>query len=80
MARLNPSIIRFLDEILSTTEELDSHTIYNRLYIKVEERRNDTHLGYYKGHEFPSKLRMVLFLKQNFQWEYNEKKTMLFWK
>tara|TARA_R100000458_G_C8040904_1_gene92298 strand:- start:45 stop:287 length:243 start_codon:yes stop_codon:yes gene_type:complete len=80
MPKICPSMQTMIGDIMNEGEKLDSTDILNKLYAKVEERRNSNTLGYYKGHSFPTKLQLTFFLKANYKKELNNKQTFLFWK
>ena len=67
MARLSPPIQSFINDIMKDGEKLESRAIYERLYNKLEERKSDKRLSYFKGQDFPTKLQLTIFLKRNFQ-------------
>ena len=80
MSRISAPIQSFIEDVMKGGESLESKVIYDRVYTKMEERKKQKHLSYFKGQEFPSKLQLTLFLKQNYRNEKNYKKTFLFWK
>jgi hypothetical protein len=80
MAKISAPIQLFIEDIMKGGEKLESRIIYERLYNKLEERKSDKRLSYFKGQNFPSKLQLTLFLKTNYKKELNNKQIFLFWK
>jgi len=80
MAKISAPIQLFIEDIMKDGEKLESRIIYERLYNKLEERKLDKRLSYFKGQNFPSKLQLTLFLKTNYKKELNNKQIFLFWK
>ena len=80
MPRISAPIQSFIEDVMKGGESLESKVIYDKLYTKMEERKKQRHLSYFKGQEFPSQVQLTLFLKQNFDYEKNYKEVFLFWK
>jgi len=80
MPRISAPIQLFIEDVMKGGESLESKVIYDRVYTKMEERKKQKHLSYFKGQEFPTKLQLTLFLKHNYNNKRNQKKELLFWK
>ena len=80
MSNISAPIQLFIEDVMKGGESLESKVIYDRIYTKVEERRSQKHLSYFKGQEFPTKLQLTLFLKTKYNNKRNQNKVLLFWK